>query len=85
MVQLCAPSPRCAPSLPLAHASPPALPLRPPELQDLLPDIINQLGPDSISSIRKLAESYQAPATGAATGAVRPRVHVAESAPPRPL
>lgn len=41
------------------------------ELQDLLPDIINQLGPDSISSIRKLAESYQAPATGAATGAVR--------------
>jgi len=38
------------------------------ELQDLLPDIINQLGPDSISSIRKLAESYQAPGTSAAGG-----------------
>lgn len=30
------------------------------ELTDLVPGIINQLGPDSLASLRKLAESYQA-------------------------
>jgi nascent polypeptide-associated complex subunit beta len=29
-------------------------------LTDLVPGIINQLGPDSLASLRKLAESYQA-------------------------
>ena len=29
------------------------------ELTDLVPGIINQLGPDSLASLRKLAESYQ--------------------------
>lgn len=37
-------------------------------LQELLPDIINQLGPDSISSIRKLAESLAPGAGGGASG-----------------
>ncbi|KAG6335442.1 hypothetical protein ID866_3641 [Astraeus odoratus] len=43
------------------------------ELTELVPGILNQLGPDSLASLRKLAESYQAiqgqqraPATGAA-------------------
>ncbi|KAM3508530.1 hypothetical protein MY10362_001117 [Beauveria mimosiformis] len=30
------------------------------ELTDLVPGILNQLGPDSLASLRKLAESYQA-------------------------
>lgn len=29
------------------------------KLQDMLPGIINQLGPDSLNSLRKLAEQYQ--------------------------
>jgi nascent polypeptide-associated complex subunit beta len=29
-------------------------------LTELVPGIINQLGPDSLASLRKLAESYQA-------------------------
>ncbi|KAG0047259.1 Nascent polypeptide-associated complex subunit beta [Gryganskiella cystojenkinii] len=35
------------------------------ELQELLPGILNQMGPDSLASLRRLAESYQA-AQGAA-------------------
>ncbi|KAF8190392.1 NAC domain-containing protein [Mycena galopus ATCC 62051] len=39
------------------------------ELTELVPGILNQLGPDSLASLRKLAESYQAiqqrPAGGA--------------------
>ena len=38
------------------------------QLQDLLPGIINQLGPDNLASLRQLAESYSA-AAGAAAGA----------------
>lgn len=30
------------------------------ELPELVPGILNQLGPDSLASLRKLAESYQA-------------------------
>ena len=30
------------------------------ELTELVPGILNQLGPDSLASLRKLAESYQA-------------------------
>lgn len=29
------------------------------ELTELVPGILNQLGPDSLSSLRRLAESYQ--------------------------
>lgn len=29
------------------------------ELTELVPSILNQLGPDSLNSLRKLAESYQ--------------------------
>ena len=29
------------------------------ELTELVPGILNQLGPDSLASLRKLAESYQ--------------------------
>lgn len=29
------------------------------ELTDLVPGILNQLGPDSLASLKKLAESYQ--------------------------
>lgn len=29
------------------------------ELQDLLPGIINQLGPDNLANLKKLAETYQ--------------------------
>ncbi|KAG5643639.1 Nascent polypeptide-associated complex subunit beta [Asterophora parasitica] len=41
------------------------------ELTELVPGILNQLGPDSLASLRKLAESYQAiqqqrPAAGGA-------------------
>lgn len=45
------------------------------ELTELVPGILNQLGPDSLASLRKLAESYQAiqqgqrPAGGAVAGA----------------
>lgn len=43
------------------------------ELTELVPGILNQLGPDSLASLRKLAESYQAiqgnrTAPGGATG-----------------
>ncbi|KAH0580847.1 Nascent polypeptide-associated complex subunit beta [Termitomyces sp. 'cryptogamus'] len=42
------------------------------ELTELVPGILNQLGPDSLASLRKLAESYQAiqqqrPSAGGAT------------------
>merc|ERR1712060_852308 len=30
-----------------------------PKLQDLLPGIINQLGPDNLANLKKIAESYQ--------------------------
>ncbi len=46
------------------------------ELTELVPGILNQLGPDSLASLRKLAESYQAiqqgqqrPSAGAGAGA----------------
>jgi nascent polypeptide-associated complex subunit beta len=47
------------------------------ELTELVPGILNQLGPDSLASLRKLAESYQAiqaqnrpaPADGQGAGA----------------
>ena len=29
------------------------------ELQELLPGIINQLGPDNLANLKKIAESYQ--------------------------
>ncbi|OLL22957.1 Nascent polypeptide-associated complex subunit beta [Neolecta irregularis DAH-3] len=39
------------------------------ELTELVPGILNQLGPDSLASLRKLAESYQAQAgTGGTAG-----------------
>jgi nascent polypeptide-associated complex subunit beta len=40
-------------------------------MTELLPGILNQLGPDSLASLRKLAESYQAlqQKEGAAGGA----------------
>jgi len=39
------------------------------ELTELVPGILNQLGPDSLASLRKLAESYQAfQAAGGAAG-----------------
>nr|XP_023894725.1 nascent polypeptide-associated complex subunit beta-like isoform X2 [Quercus suber] len=33
--------------------------LNPKELQDILPGIINQLGPDNLDNLRKLAEQFQ--------------------------
>ncbi|XAR65821.1 hypothetical protein NMG60_11011772 [Bertholletia excelsa] len=41
------------------------------KLQDILPGIINQLGPDNLDNLRKLAEQFQrqAPGTGADAGA----------------
>ncbi|KAK8559279.1 hypothetical protein V6N13_098857 [Hibiscus sabdariffa] len=41
------------------------------KLQDILPGIINQLGPDNLDNLRKLAEQFQkqAPAAGSGTGA----------------
>ena len=41
------------------------------ELTELVPGILNQLGPDSLASLRKLAESYQSmqKKEGAAAGA----------------
>ncbi|KAJ3299032.1 Nascent polypeptide-associated complex subunit beta [Borealophlyctis nickersoniae] len=38
------------------------------ELTELVPGILNQLGPDSLNSLRKLAESYQAAQAAAAKG-----------------
>lgn len=34
------------------------------ELTELVPGILNQLGPDSLASLRKLAESYQSMSKG---------------------
>ncbi|KAK9838004.1 hypothetical protein WJX74_009417 [Apatococcus lobatus] len=39
-------------------------------LQDLLPGIINQLGPDSLNNLKKLAEQIQPGQGGAAGGAI---------------
>ncbi|KAE8684161.1 Transcription factor BTF3-like protein 4 [Hibiscus syriacus] len=41
------------------------------KLQDILPGIINQLGPDNLDNLRKLAEQFQkqGPASATATGA----------------
>ncbi|KAG0035365.1 Nascent polypeptide-associated complex subunit beta [Podila clonocystis] len=39
------------------------------ELTELVPGILNQLGPDSLASLRKLAESYQNTAAGKAAAA----------------
>ncbi|GAV64111.1 NAC domain-containing protein, partial [Cephalotus follicularis] len=42
------------------------------KLQDILPGIINQLGPDNLDNLRKLAEQFQkqAPGAGAAAAAI---------------
>ena len=40
------------------------------ELTELVPGILNQLGPDSLASLRKLAESYQAIQQGRQEGAL---------------
>lgn len=40
-----------------------------PELQDILPGIINQLGPDNLDNLRKLAKQFQKQAPGAGAGA----------------
>ena len=51
--------------LPLVHASIPSNTFalygagEDKELTELVPGILNQLGPDSLASLRKLAESYQ--------------------------
>ncbi len=42
--------------------------LHSPELQELLPGIINQLGPDNLANLKKIAESYT---QGAQTGATK--------------
>ncbi|KAL5999406.1 nascent polypeptide-associated complex beta subunit [Asimina triloba] len=39
------------------------------KLQDLLPGIINQLGPDNLDNLRKLAEQFQKQTPGAGAGA----------------
>ncbi|XP_047332237.1 nascent polypeptide-associated complex subunit beta-like [Impatiens glandulifera] len=39
------------------------------KLQDILPGIINQLGPDNLDNLRKLAEQFQRQAPGAAAAA----------------
>ncbi|RKP27604.1 nascent polypeptide-associated complex subunit beta [Syncephalis pseudoplumigaleata] len=41
------------------------------ELTELVPGILNQLGPDSLESLRKLAESYQAIHPGALAAAAK--------------
>uniref|UniRef100_A0A162A3Y7 Nascent polypeptide-associated complex subunit beta n=1 Tax=Daucus carota subsp. sativus TaxID=79200 RepID=A0A162A3Y7_DAUCS len=41
----------------------------PKELQDILPGIINQLGPDNLDNLRKLAEQFQRQSPGAGTDA----------------
>nr|KJB68927.1 hypothetical protein B456_011G057700 [Gossypium raimondii] len=38
------------------------------KLQDILPGIINQLGPDNLDNLRKLAEQFQKQAPGAGDG-----------------
>ncbi|KAK0931003.1 Nascent polypeptide-associated complex subunit beta [Friedmanniomyces endolithicus] len=38
------------------------------ELTELVPGILNQLGPDSLASLRKLAESYQSLQKGGGAG-----------------
>ena len=38
------------------------------KLQDLLPGIINQLGPDNLANLKKMAESYQPGAPPVAGG-----------------
>ena len=38
------------------------------ELTELVPGILNQLGPDSLASLRKLAETYQSLGKGAEGG-----------------
>lgn len=46
----------------------------PPELQDILPGIFNQLGADNLDNLRKLAEQLQKQGTageGAAAGAAK--------------
>ncbi|KAF8378902.1 hypothetical protein HHK36_030251 [Tetracentron sinense] len=43
--------------------------LNPKELQDILPGIINQLGPDNLDNLRRLAEQFQKQAPGAGAGA----------------
>ncbi|KIL00328.1 hypothetical protein PAXRUDRAFT_130078 [Paxillus rubicundulus Ve08.2h10] len=42
------------------------------ELTELVPGILNQLGPDSLASLRKLAESYQAIQQGQRSAAGAP-------------
>ncbi|KAL6988942.1 hypothetical protein U1Q18_014692 [Sarracenia purpurea var. burkii] len=39
------------------------------KLQDILPGIINQLGPDNLDNLRRLAEQYHKQAPGAGSGA----------------
>ncbi|KAL7183814.1 hypothetical protein ACSBR2_026065 [Camellia fascicularis] len=39
------------------------------KLQDILPGILNQLGPDNLDNLRKLAEQFQKQAPGAGAGA----------------
>jgi nascent polypeptide-associated complex subunit beta len=57
---------KCADKLTIVHASVPANTFaiygngEEKELTELVPGILNQLGPDSLASLRKLAESYQA-------------------------
>ncbi|CAL1380961.1 unnamed protein product [Linum trigynum] len=41
------------------------------ELQDILPGIINQLGPDNLDNLKKLAEQFQKEAPTGATGVVQ--------------
>ncbi|KAK4370021.1 hypothetical protein RND71_009496 [Anisodus tanguticus] len=40
------------------------------KLQDILPQIIHQLGPDNLENLKKLAEQFQKQAPGGAAGAV---------------
>ncbi|CAN4084948.1 unnamed protein product [Withania somnifera] len=40
--------------------------INPKELQDILPQIIHQLGPDNLENLKKLAEQFQKQAPGAA-------------------
>ena len=55
----------CSLTLPAVHASVPSNTFaiygngEDKELTELVPGILNQLGPDSLASLRKLAESYQ--------------------------
>ncbi|KAI3889418.1 hypothetical protein MKW92_008971, partial [Papaver armeniacum] len=39
------------------------------KLQDILPGIINQLGPDNLDNLRKLAEQFKKQGAGAAAAA----------------